>query len=210
METFRQHAVRSFVVHLPWGSRLQSQISAVSVIGKCGTPRGCTWYNLYVFPKRHWPVKSKRVAAAGAPAEQVWRASVVLRGWVNYFCVGNSPQVFQHLRWYVEEKVRRALQRKAGCSGFGGSGMTALICTTDSVSPVRTGCAISYRPSDFPQESRVRENLIHGTKRARWKRGRVVTAPVCYSRRTEDRPARVSPGAERSSLTPGTARHRTA
>ena len=64
----------------------------------------------------------KKVLAAGSPvrtAEQIRRVNVLVRGWVNYFRVGNSSAVFQDVRWYVEEKLRRVLQRKAHRYGCG-------------------------------------------------------------------------------------------
>lgn len=51
--------------------------------------------------------------------EQVRRTNAMLRGWVNYFRVGNSSEVFQNVRRYVEEKLRRVLQRKAHRHGLG-------------------------------------------------------------------------------------------
>jgi len=51
--------------------------------------------------------------------EQVRRANVLVRGWVNYFRVGNSSRVFQNIRRYVELRVRRVLQRKAKRHGYG-------------------------------------------------------------------------------------------
>jgi group II intron reverse transcriptase/maturase len=47
------------------------------------------------------------------------RANLFLRGWVNYFRVGNSSEVFHDLRWYVEGKLRRVLQRRAHRHGYG-------------------------------------------------------------------------------------------
>jgi RNA-directed DNA polymerase len=43
----------------------------------------------------------------------------VLRGWVNYFRVGNSAQCFSYIRDWVERKVRRHLQRVRRKPGFG-------------------------------------------------------------------------------------------
>jgi RNA-directed DNA polymerase len=51
--------------------------------------------------------------------EQVRRANQVLHGWVNYFRYGNSSAVFHDLRWHVEMKLRRVLQRKARRYGLG-------------------------------------------------------------------------------------------
>jgi hypothetical protein len=64
----------------------------------------------------------KRVLAAGTPvrtAEQIRRVNELLRGWVTYFRVGNSTAVFHDVRWYVEVKLRRVLQRKARRYGCG-------------------------------------------------------------------------------------------
>jgi RNA-directed DNA polymerase len=43
----------------------------------------------------------------------------ILRGWVNYFRVGNSSRCFGHVRRWVEEKVRRHMMRNKGRKGFG-------------------------------------------------------------------------------------------
>jgi RNA-directed DNA polymerase len=64
----------------------------------------------------------KRVLNPMAPvkvAEQVRRANVILRGWVNYFRVGNSSEVFHDIRHHAEVRVRRVLQRKAKRYGCG-------------------------------------------------------------------------------------------
>jgi RNA-directed DNA polymerase len=64
----------------------------------------------------------KKALAAGSPvrtAEQIRRVNALLRGWVNYFRVGNSSRVFHDVRWYVEVKLRRVLQRKAHRNGRG-------------------------------------------------------------------------------------------
>ena len=43
----------------------------------------------------------------------------ILRGWVNYFRVGNSAKCFSYLKNWVERKVRRHLQRARQKTGFG-------------------------------------------------------------------------------------------
>jgi len=43
----------------------------------------------------------------------------ILRGWVNYFRVGNSSKCFGYIRRWVELKVRRHLQRARQKSDFG-------------------------------------------------------------------------------------------
>jgi group II intron reverse transcriptase/maturase len=52
-------------------------------------------------------------------AEQIRRINRLLRGWVNYFRVGNSSKIFHTVRWYVEQKLRRVLQYKAHRYGRG-------------------------------------------------------------------------------------------
>jgi RNA-directed DNA polymerase len=42
-----------------------------------------------------------------------------LRGWVNYFRVGNSSGCFSYIKLWVEKKVRRHLLRARGRKGFG-------------------------------------------------------------------------------------------
>ena len=66
--------------------------------------------------------KVKKVVTAKVPvsvSDQVHRVNQILRGWVNYFRIANSSQVFHAIRYYVEIRVRRVLQRFAGRSGFG-------------------------------------------------------------------------------------------
>jgi RNA-directed DNA polymerase len=43
----------------------------------------------------------------------------ILRGWVNYFAVGNSSQTFAFVRNWVEKKIRRHLMRNQKRGGFG-------------------------------------------------------------------------------------------
>ena len=52
-------------------------------------------------------------------AEQIDRANRILRGWVNYFRVSNASEVFHDVRWYVETKLRRVLQRQQHRHGRG-------------------------------------------------------------------------------------------
>jgi RNA-directed DNA polymerase len=51
--------------------------------------------------------------------EYIRRTNQVVRGWVNYFRVGNANRVFHDIHQYVEIKVRRVLQRQAGRYGCG-------------------------------------------------------------------------------------------
>jgi RNA-directed DNA polymerase len=43
----------------------------------------------------------------------------ILRGWVNYFRVGNAARCFSFVKAWVERKVRRHLMRARGYRGFG-------------------------------------------------------------------------------------------
>lgn len=51
--------------------------------------------------------------------EYIRRTNQVVRGWVNYFRIGNASRVFHGIHYYVEVKVRRVLQQKAGRYGCG-------------------------------------------------------------------------------------------
>ena len=52
-------------------------------------------------------------------AEQIRRTNEILRGWVNYFRIGNASEVFHDIKWYVEQKLRRVLKYKAHRKGRG-------------------------------------------------------------------------------------------
>jgi group II intron reverse transcriptase/maturase len=52
-------------------------------------------------------------------ADQIGRVNQLMRGWVNYFRVGNASETFHDLRWYVEHRLRRVLQRRAHRHGCG-------------------------------------------------------------------------------------------
>jgi len=43
----------------------------------------------------------------------------ILRGWVNYFAIGDSGRCFGYLKNWVEKKVRRHLMRAGRRQGFG-------------------------------------------------------------------------------------------
>ena len=51
--------------------------------------------------------------------EYIRRTNQVVRGWVNYFRIGNANRVFHGIHQYVEIKVRRVLQSQAGRYGCG-------------------------------------------------------------------------------------------
>ena len=43
----------------------------------------------------------------------------ILRGWTNYFRIGQSSGCFSHVKYWVEKKVRRHLMRQRRRPGFG-------------------------------------------------------------------------------------------
>jgi RNA-directed DNA polymerase len=51
--------------------------------------------------------------------EAVAQVNPILRGWVNYFRVGNSSQAFDKVKFHVERKVRRFAAKKSKRKGFG-------------------------------------------------------------------------------------------
>jgi len=51
--------------------------------------------------------------------ERIRQTNRAVRGWVNYFRVGNSSRVFHDIRHHVEVKVRRVLQCRQGRYGRG-------------------------------------------------------------------------------------------
>jgi len=54
------------------------------------------------------------------PAHMVVRLiNPILRGWVNYFAIGNSSRCFSYVRYWVEKKMRRHLMRARTRRGFG-------------------------------------------------------------------------------------------
>jgi hypothetical protein len=49
----------------------------------------------------------------------IYLINPVLRGWVNYFAVGNSGECFSFIQDWVEKKVRRHMMRARKRKGFG-------------------------------------------------------------------------------------------
>ena len=49
----------------------------------------------------------------------VGKVNPILRGWVNYFRVGNSSQAFNKVKYHVERKVRRFAAKQRKRTGFG-------------------------------------------------------------------------------------------
>ena len=52
-------------------------------------------------------------------ANVIEQINPILRGWVNYFRIGNSSRCFLMIKNWVEKKVRRHLMRARGRQGFG-------------------------------------------------------------------------------------------
>jgi RNA-directed DNA polymerase len=80
---------------------------------------------------RYTPKLKKRTALL-AKLREVFRHNVshpvewivqevnpILRGWVNYFAIGDSSDCFQYVRDWVEKKIRRHLMRSQQRRGFG-------------------------------------------------------------------------------------------
>ena len=54
------------------------------------------------------------------PLKEVIQAvNSVIRGWVNYFRIGNSNSTFNKVRDYIERKVRKFVMRRKKLKGFG-------------------------------------------------------------------------------------------
>jgi len=54
------------------------------------------------------------------PLKEVIQAvNIVIRGWVNYFRIGNSNRTFCKVRDLIEKKVRRFVMKRKGLKGFG-------------------------------------------------------------------------------------------
>ena len=69
----------------------------------------------------------------------------ILRGWVNYFAVGNSSRCFSFVRSWVEKKIRRHLMRAQKRKGFGWK---------------RWSSAYLYEPLGLFNEYRVRHHQV--------------------------------------------------
>jgi len=51
--------------------------------------------------------------------EVICSVNEVIRGWVNYFRIGNSNSTFNKVRDYIERKVRKFVMRRKKLKGFG-------------------------------------------------------------------------------------------
>lgn len=65
-------------------------------------------------------VKTVLMANRNRPLEEVIPAvNAVIRGWVNYFRIGNSSSIFGKVRDDIEKKVRRFVMKRKKRNGFG-------------------------------------------------------------------------------------------
>jgi RNA-directed DNA polymerase len=51
--------------------------------------------------------------------EVIQTVNAIIRGWVNYFRIGNSTSTFNKVRDYIERKVRKFVMRRKKLKGFG-------------------------------------------------------------------------------------------
>ena len=51
--------------------------------------------------------------------EVIQAVNEVIRGWVNYFRIGNSNSTFDKVRYDIERKVRRFVMKRKKLKGFG-------------------------------------------------------------------------------------------
>jgi len=51
--------------------------------------------------------------------EVIQAVNIVVRGWVNYFRIGNSTQTFNVVRYEIERKVRKFVMKRQKRRGFG-------------------------------------------------------------------------------------------
>jgi group II intron reverse transcriptase/maturase len=65
---------------------------------------------------------SHRSAKVG---EVVREVNPVVRGWVNYFRIGNSSRVFQKIRHFVGCRIRRYIRRRQNRHGYGWKAITS-------------------------------------------------------------------------------------
>jgi len=85
----------------------------------------------YFFPsaKAQKAIRAKiKEAAYNRPVkitEVIKELNPILRGWVNYFRIGNSSKVFNKIRDYTAMKVRGFIRRRQVRDGYGWKGITS-------------------------------------------------------------------------------------
>jgi RNA-directed DNA polymerase len=86
--------------------------------------RGKWWVKLTPSVKQRTALLRKLKAEFGRQRSQpvgrvIAMINPILRGWVNYFGVGNASECFAFVKEWVEKKVRRHLMRARNRQGFG-------------------------------------------------------------------------------------------
>jgi RNA-directed DNA polymerase len=77
------------------------------------------WWGAFVTPRPKKVTQVLRAQRAAPVREAVEQVNRVVRGWVNYFRIGNARKAFDTVKYYVERKVRRFVSKKRKRSGFG-------------------------------------------------------------------------------------------
>ncbi len=107
---------------------LKAQESHFDFLGynfrKRENPKTGKWFTLAqpsIKAQRSLRGKLKRMTSSSPRpiGEVVHEINPVVRGWVNYFRLGNSSRVFGKIRGYTMKRVRRSLRRQQGRHGYG-------------------------------------------------------------------------------------------
>lgn len=53
------------------------------------------------------------------------KVNPIVRGWVNYFRIGNSRRVFDKIQQFVIRRMRRLIRRRQGRHGYGWKRITS-------------------------------------------------------------------------------------
>lgn len=94
-------------------------------IRKVHNPRTGKWFALTRPSHRAQMALKKNVRELTSPQSQlkigeiVRRVNPVVRGWVNYFRMGNSSEVFGEIRHFVQCRIRRYIRRGQKRHGYG-------------------------------------------------------------------------------------------
>jgi len=83
-------------------------------------------YVTYVYPTRKSETRIRekitRVTNKKRPmkvGEMVKELNAVLRGWVNYYRIGNSTKSFERIQWHAENRVRKFARHRRHETGYG-------------------------------------------------------------------------------------------
>ena len=99
----------SALASLPWSTDLASYLGPVRITPRMKA-RTALLRDLKEVFRRHKSQPVDRV---------IYLLNPMLRGWVNYFRVGNSSECFSYVRYWVEKKIRRHLIHARKRCGFG-------------------------------------------------------------------------------------------